>query len=263
MKNKNLLSFQKGNAKLSPDTLLFSIPAGKTCSIGADKCLSMPREKDGKRSIQDGPNCEFRCFAASQEVLFPSVYESRKKNLELLMESLKSDQGYFKTYELINDSLQKHLPKNGRVKKVRIHVSGDYFSSIYLKCWLAVARLNPNLKFYSYSKSLSLFGTNLSLPDNFYLTASVGGKLDHLIHKGYFKRYAIVVNNEDEAKALGMLHIGKPYPVDHDDSHCFIKDEPFALLVHGVQPKGSTASKAISERKKKKEFSGYSRGKKS
>ena len=26
MKNKNLLSFQKGNAKLSPDTLLFSIP---------------------------------------------------------------------------------------------------------------------------------------------------------------------------------------------------------------------------------------------
>ena len=62
MKNKNLLSFQKGNAKLSPDTLLFSIPAGKTCAIGADKCLSMAIEKDAKRTIQDGPNCEFRCF---------------------------------------------------------------------------------------------------------------------------------------------------------------------------------------------------------
>ena len=127
MKNKNFLSFQKGNAKLNPDTLTFSIPAGRTCAIGADKCLSMAIEKDGKRSIQDGPNCEFRCFAASQEVLFPSVFESRKKNLELLMESLKSDQGYYKTYELINNSLQAHLPRTGRIKKVRIHVSGDYF----------------------------------------------------------------------------------------------------------------------------------------
>ena len=259
MKNKNLLSFQNENAKLGKDTLLFSIPAGKTCSIGADKCLSMAIEKDGKRTIQDGKHCEFRCFAASQEVLFPSVFESRKRNLELLTESLKGEKGYFKTYDLINNSLQAHLPRTGRIKKIRVHVSGDYFSAVYLRAWLAVARLNPQLKFYSYSKSLSLFETNLSLPDNFYLTASVGGKLDHLIHKGYFKRYAIVVNNEEEAKALGILHTGKPYPIDHDDSHCFIKDQPFALLVHGVQPKGSPASKAISKRKKNKEFVGYSK----
>ena len=46
MKNKNLLSFQKGNAKLTPDTLTFSMPAGRTCSIGADKCLSMAIEKE-------------------------------------------------------------------------------------------------------------------------------------------------------------------------------------------------------------------------
>ena len=77
MKTKDLLSFQKGNAKLGKDTLLFSIPAGKTCAIGADKCLSMAIEKDGKRTIQDGKHCEFRCFAASQEVLFPSVFEIR------------------------------------------------------------------------------------------------------------------------------------------------------------------------------------------
>ena len=97
MKNKNLLSFQNENAKLGKDTLLFSIPAGKTCSIGADKCLSMAIEKNGKRTVQDGKHCEFRCFAASQEVLFPPVFLSRKRNLDLLIESLKGEKGYFKT----------------------------------------------------------------------------------------------------------------------------------------------------------------------
>ena len=143
---------------------------------------------------------------------------------------------------MINESLHKSINKN--IKKVRIHSSGDFFSGEYLRCWLAVARLNPQLKFYCYSKSLNLFGTNVSIPSNFYLTASVGGKYDALIHKGYFKRYAIVVNSVIEAKTLGLLHRNKPYKIDHDDSSCF-KDDAFALLLHGVQPKGSKASEDL------------------
>ena len=95
----------------------------------------------------------------------------------------------------------------------------------------------PQLKFYCYSKSLHLFGTNVSIPDNFFLTASMGGLRDDLIHKGYFKRWAIVVNSEEEAIKKGIEHIGKPYEIDKDDSHCFKKD-PFALLIHGTQKKG-------------------------
>ena len=53
-------------------------------------------------------------------------------------------------------------------------------------------------------------------PDNFFLTASFGGKRDDLIHKGYFKRWAIVVNSEDEAIKKGIEHIGKPYKIDKD-----------------------------------------------
>ena len=97
----------------------------------------------------------------------------------------------------------------------------------------------PQLKFYCYSKSLHLFGTNVSIPENFFLTASMGGKMDRLILAGYpqFKRYAIVVNSEDEAIKKGIEHIGKPYEIDKNDSHCF-KDSPFALLIHGTQKKG-------------------------
>ena len=164
-----------------------------------------------------------------------NVYKARKYNLDLIKSTLNDKNGFYKTYELIDASIQKHITKN--IKKVRIHSSGDFFSGEYLRVWVAVARLNPQLKFYCYSKSLHLFGTNVPLPENFFLTASMGGLRDDLIHKGFFKRYAIVVNSEAEAIKKGIEHTGKPYEIDKDDSHCF-KPEPFALLIHGTQKKG-------------------------
>ena len=240
---KNYLKFSIKNKKLDKHTAIFDLPAGKTCP-GASECHSSVTVKDGKRTVKDGANCKFRCYAASQEVLYTAVYEKRKYNLELIQNTLNSENGFYKTYELINESLHKSINKN--IKKVRIHSSGDFFSGEYLRSWLAVARLNPQLKFYCYSKSLNLFGTNVSIPNNFYLTASVGGKFDYLIYKGYpqFKRYAIVVNSVIEAETLGILHRNKPYKIDTDDSSCF-KDDAFALLLHGVQPKGSKASEDL------------------
>ena len=230
----DLLKMSKGNKKLK-NTLIFDLPAGRTCPM-ANECKSYVVMNDnGKTNIKDGENNIFRCYAASQENQYPNVYKARKYNFDLIKNTLNSKDGYYKTYELINDSIQKHITKN--INKIRIHSSGDFFSGEYLKCWFAVARLNPQLKFYCYSKSLHLFGTNLSLPNNFFLTASFGGKRDDLIHKGYFKRWAIVVNSEAEAIKKGIEHIGKPYEIDKDDSHCF-KKSPFALLIHGTQKKG-------------------------
>ena len=224
----------QGNKKLK-NTLIFDLPAGKTCPM-ANECKSYVVMNDnGKTNIKDGENNKFRCYAASQENQYPNVYKSRKYNLDLILKSLKGEYGFYRTYELINDSIQKHKTRN--INKVRIHSSGDFFNGEYLRCWFAVARLNPLMKFYCYSKSLHLFGTNVSIPNNFFLTASFGGKRDDLIHKGYFKRWALVVNSEAEAIKKGIEHIGKPYEIDKDDSHCF-KPDPFALLIHGTQKKG-------------------------
>ena len=87
----------------------------------------------------------------------------------------------------------------------------------------------------------------LKLPTNFYITASKGGKFDHLLH--HFDRYSVVVADEQEAESLGLS-------VDHDDSHCF-GDKPFALLVHGTQPKGSKMGAAIRLRRSKGLHAGY------
>jgi hypothetical protein len=70
--------------------------------------------------------------------------------------------------------------------------------------------------------------------------------------KDFFPRYSVVVKNDAEAEELGL-------EVDHDDSHCYKQDGPFALLVHGNQPAGSEFRKAIDQRKKSKQFVGYNK----
>lgn len=241
-----MLNFSNGNSKLAKDTLIFNLPAGKTCP-GAMFCKSFAVvDENGKRKIQDGPHTEFRCFAASAEAQYTQVFENRASNLQMVVDAIKNGIAV----DLIHNSIQFHRTRN--TKKVRIHESGDFFSGAYLDAWIEVALRNPDLQFYCYSKSLQLFYL-LKLPENFYMTASYGGKWDYMIDEGYFPRYSKVVLNDADADALGL-------EVDHDDSHCF-GDKPFALLVHGNQPAGSTWRKAIDDRKRNKQFTGYSKKK--
>lgn len=247
----DLLKFSIGNAKLKKNTLIFDLPAGKTCP-GAKNCHSWVNiDQYGKRSIQDGYFTDFRCYAASQEVLYTALYKKRLHNLNLIKAALKEDQkqnSFFSdTALLILRSIEQYETKN--IKKVRIHSSGDFFNMAYLDSWVAVAKIKPHLKFYFYSKSLNLF-LNKKLPSNMFLTASYGGLYDHLI-KDNFKRYAVVVYSKSEAYTLGLMHNGQGYHIDKDDSSCFI-NRPFALLLHGSQPKGSTAAQALSKIKKDK-----------
>ncbi len=247
-----MLKFSKGNAKLGTHTLIFNLPAGKTCP-GALFCKSFAVvDNNGKRSIRDGEHTQFRCFAASSEVQYDGAFYNRKNNLETVVNYLQT--GIDHAAEQINVALQ-HF-KTRKTELVRIHESGDFFSLAYLQAWVKVAQMNPNLKFYCYSKSLHIFqefGIE-NLPSNFYLTASYGGAFDNLIDAGVFPRYSKVVMTDDDANRLGL-------EVDHDDSHCF-GDKPFALLVHGTQPKGSAWGVAIRERRKANKFGGYNKNNK-
>ena len=239
-----MLNFTKGNAKLGKQTLIFSLPAGKTCP-GALFCKSFAVVgENGKRTIQDGEHTIFRCFAASSEVQYDAAFNNRANNLRLIVDALKDGSAA----DLINQGIQESRTK--KTKLVRIHESGDFFSGVYFDAWVEVAQRNPDLKFYCYSKSLQLF-LNFNLPSNFYFTASYGGKWDHLIDAGLFTRYAKVFMTDDDANAAGL-------EVDHDDSHCF-GDKPFALLVHGTQPKGSIWGKAIRARRSNHQFGGYNK----
>ena len=226
-----ILKMSKGNAKLSKDTLILSISAGLTCP-GSNACKAWVTLKDDKRVLNRGNESLFTCFAASEELRYPNVFKSRKYNYDLINSYvLKNDLKGLTN--LINRSIQANR-KN--ITKVRIHESGDFFNIIYLKAWLNVAKLNKDIKFYCYSKSLKFF-LEVLLPNNFYLTASYGGRYDYLIDQGYFTKYSKVVFSEDEAIRLGLK-------IDKDDSLCF-GNKPFALLLHGLQEKGSEAGEAL------------------
>jgi hypothetical protein len=82
-----------------------------------------------------------------------------------------------------------------------------------------------------------------ALPENLILTASRGGKYDELIDLHGWKE-AVVVYSEEEATEKGL-------DIDHDDEHAAFGKDDFALLIHGVQPKGSMASQALQAIKRK------------
>lgn len=232
------LKFTKGNAKLDKSIYILSLPAGFSCK-GALKCLSTANRKTGK--IKDGKHTEFRCYAASQEAMYPSVRESRWKNFDLLKKA--------KTKKDIEKLILESLPKDAKI--VRLHSSGDFYSQDYFDAWLSVAKQKPDVIFYAYTKSLNYWEKMINeIPSNFKLTASEGGKNDNLITKLGFK-FATVVFSEDEAKKLKL-------EIDHDDTHAYNGDKSFALLLHGVQKANSEASKALSLLKKNG-MGGYSR----
>ena len=253
------VSFSKANAKLEalydvPEleqwlegkrkVYSFDLLSGWSCPQ-AKECLSKVVQIGDSRKIKDGADCQFRCFSASQEVVFPSAYNKRKANFDA-MRSLKS------SHDMAN-AIAEAMPKNLGI--CRIHVAGDFFNEEYFKAWQAVAYVNPTRLFYAYTKSLNYWvKLRDHLPANFVLTASRGGRLDHMIDE-HNLRESKVVFSEAEADALG-------YEIDHTDEHAAIpaiRDESFALLIHGVQPKGSEASAAIKALKASKTKFSYGR----
>lgn len=222
-KVKQLRNWLKGKKVYS-----FDILSGHSCPYAHD-CQSKAVETENGRRIQDGKDTQFRCFSASQEVIFTAVYNRRKANFE----SVKG-----KSSAEMAKVIQSALPEDAGI--VRIHVAGDMFSQDYFDAWMTVARNNPSVLFYGYTKSLPYLVKRLdSVPSNVRMTASMGGRRDDLIAK-HGLRYAKVVYHPSETEL----------PIDHDDSHAAMGTESFALLVHGIQPAKSDAQVGISRMKK-------------
>ena len=242
-----MLKFSDANAKLEE---LYNVPeleiwladgrrvysldllSGWSCPSAKD-CLSKVIElPTGKKAIKDGPETEFRCFSASQEVMFPGVYKRRKHNYDTLRGLHLNDMIY---------RLNQDKPKDLGI--LRFHVGGDFLNSDYFFAAMALAMMHQDKLFYAYTKSLRYWVKHREWADqlpNFVLTASRGGRDDHLIEQENL-RESVVVFSEDEAAEKGLA-------IDHDDSHAAVprwENNDFALLIHGVQPKGSEAGKAV------------------
>lgn len=227
------LTFGNGNAKLDAAIFTFSLPAGYCCPFAKD-CLSKADPATGR--ITDGTDTKYRCFSASTEAR-RSVRNARWHNAN----ALRACNSMEEMAALILDSLS---PFAGYV---RVHVSGDFISQSYFDAWLEVARQRPRTVFYWYTKCIRYWVARLPLVGdgrtpgaltNVVPTASRGGRNDDLID-AHDLRSAAVVLGEGEAAMLGL-------ELDYDDSHAFRHGPDYALLIHGTQPAGTPAAKAVS-----------------
>lgn len=226
------LKFGEGNAKLF-GIYTFSLPSGWTCP-GASLCLAKAVRIGNKTKLIRGEDSEFTCYQASLESIFPTLYEMVHYNLNLLKR--------VKTAVAMAELIHVSLPFPCRT--VRIHVGGDFFNEEYFRAWCIVAKNNPNVLFYAYTKSIRVWKKLRHLvPSNFILTASKGGKFDKEITRG-MKTCEVVFSPEEALE--------KNIPIDHDDSHAYSPGvKRFATLLHGKQAANSKAGKALSELKKR------------
>lgn len=223
------LKFGKGNSKLNKNKKYafanFDLPAGFSCPM-ASECLAFSDRETGK--IQDGKNTQFRCYAASLESLFPKVRDRVWNNFNIV-KPLANKKGLNKLIEIIDSQLPA-------CHYFRIHTHGDFFNRYYFQAWIEVAKKNPHIIFYFYTKRVDFIVDYIEeFPDNFKYVVSEGGKLDNLIEP--WMRTAKVVYSENEAKELNL-------DIDYTDEIAYGSNKSFALLIHNTQPKGSKAAKA-------------------
>ena len=232
--NTTHLKWNHGNAKLPSRIIHFSLPSGHSCPA-ADKCRSQADQHTGK--ITDGPHTEYRCYAAMQEARHPAVRKLRWHN-KLLLHKRSSKDMFKMLFSSLKPLHDNYIRNHGQRPIIRAHVGGDFFNKSYWRAWLRLAETFEPTWFYAYTKRLDLWHSDLiSIPPNFELNASRGGLYDDYIYK-YNMKSAEVVYSIQEATQKGL-------ELDHDDSHAYKRGPSFAQLIHGTQPAGSKASKAL------------------
>ena len=248
LSKSHTLKFSKGNVKLPKRIIHFSLPSGHSCPA-ALTCLAKSDYHTGK--ITDGRYQKFRCYAAMQEARHKHIRNQRWSNFSALRRL-----GRKKIHTLLKANLIKehdeYIRDHQQRPIVRAHVGGDFFKEDYFLAWMDLARELAPTWFYAYTKRIDLWVMHMDdIPKNFELNASRGGKFDDLIDIHNLKS-AEVVYSVDEATQKGL-------ELDHDDSHAYTRGPSFGQLIHGCQPAGSDASKALSQLKKDIGWTGYSK----
>ena len=240
-------SREKDNAKLNkrkewlpmdkPIVYTISLLSGFTCP-SADECKTFAiKKKTGGREVLDGKGAKFRCFSAIQEARLTGMYNQRKYNMDLMISRWVKDR-YEENVIEMTDLIKNSIPRPADI--IRVHVGGDFFKKEYMEAWFHTAKMNKDIQFYAYTKSVRWMQELEHLrPKNFSMNASRGGKHDAVIDEFGMKSAEVVFHPSET-----------DLPIDHNERHAIENRGSFALLLHGTQKKQSNASKALSRMNK-------------
>ncbi len=159
------------NTKLKKDGIYsFNLPAVQTCPFAGD--------------------CKKFCYAKKGNFVYPVVIDKAIRN--------------FNASKAKNFDIKIAVEAEIRnIKIIRVHSSGDFYNRRYASRWIKIAKDNPNLIIYAYTKSWEFFPSRL--PKNMILIESVGGKKP--IHTN--KPHARIFKTAGELKKAGYIDCSK------------------------------------------------------
>ena len=197
MKKINLLT---QNAKMKKSSI-------KTFNFGITALYS---ERYSMKTCPSAKECAVNCYARQGTYTWTPVKNAYENRLGITLQDNFS--------ELMIDEI-----KRKKAQVIRIHDSGDFYSREYLQKWLKVMDNLPNVKFYTYTKSYSLFEAE-NLPDNFIVIYSQGSSENMPINK----RHARVFLTEDALNEAGYVN------ATNDDTIAWQSDNiNIGLIYHG------------------------------
>jgi hypothetical protein len=148
------------------------------------------QDEDGKRTCPFAGACAKFCYAQKGAYSWSNV----KPAFQFRYLATKCDS--------FVDKMTAELVKK-RVDILRVHDSGDYYSKAYIGKWMEIAKRLPNVRFYSYTKSIPLF-LDLEIPDNYDIIFSEGGTRDDMIDYAQ-DRHARIFDTYEELKSAGYV----------------------------------------------------------
>lgn len=194
----NLLT-QNSKMKKSGDRVFnFTLPALMTCPNAGE--------------------CARGCYARQGAYTWSNVSAKHMRNYEASQ-----------TVEFIGAMITEIRGK--RVRRVRIHDAGDFYSREYALKWFKIMEALPDVGFYAYTKQVEMFKRELfERPKNFRLIFSYGGKQDAMIDVE-LDRHSQVFKHVDDLHRAGYIDASK------DDSLALTNNHRVGLVYHGANKK--------------------------
>jgi hypothetical protein len=121
---KRYRPLDRGNKKLNPNILSFSLPSISTCGQYCEGCYDV------------------------RAMRYESARKKRYVNYSMAVHNPTE----------LKESIIKQIQNSRTVEFVRLHVGGEFFNIHYVKMWLSIVKevkaIKPDVIFYTYTKSI-------------------------------------------------------------------------------------------------------------
>lgn len=173
-------------------TVNWCIKAGETCPTKGT-FVGQKLQLDIDEILING--CFNHCYANKNCYAFGSSQKAHRLNYE-------------KTRHIaFVDSAIATLSRKRKLEAVRIHDGGDFYNERYLHKWIFIAHHMPDIRFYFYTKRVSLIKRYIKegkIPDNVTHIFSYGGTEDHLIDPKV-DRHSVVFDCAEKMRRNGYV----------------------------------------------------------